>query len=58
MEAEHRSFHERVRKGFLELSKKYADRIVVLDASESEDIVATKAIQILLDRFSERLLQS
>jgi dTMP kinase len=54
MEGEHQSFHERVRNGFLELSRKYSERIVVLDASQAEDIVAAKAIQVLLDRFPER----
>ena len=55
MESEHHSFHERVRNGFLELSKKFPERIVVLDALETQDVLAQRAIQVLFDRFPDRV---
>ena len=35
-----KEFHEKVRQGFLELSKEYHDRCVVIDADRNEDKVA------------------
>jgi dTMP kinase len=40
MERETRTFHERVRAGYLELADRYRDRIVVVDASKEADEVA------------------
>lgn len=56
MESEQESFHERVRNGFLDLSKRYPQRIVVLDASQSEELVAQKAIEAIHLRFPGRFL--
>ena len=47
LEAESLFFHERVRQGFLMMAERYPDRIVVLDASLSEDALAQSAITIL-----------
>jgi len=41
------AFHQRLRKGFLELAKDSANRFVVLDASKSPDEVAESAIAAL-----------
>ena len=32
------SFHQKVRKGYLELAKKYPDRYVIIDASDELDL--------------------
>ncbi|MDQ2872873.1 MAG: dTMP kinase [Candidatus Eremiobacteraeota bacterium] len=45
MELQDRSFHERVRRGFLELAAIEADRIVVLDGERSSDLVEAAALE-------------
>ena len=52
LEAEDASFHERVREGFLAMARKCPERIVVLDASLPEPVVASKACQILEQKVS------
>ena len=42
METERLAFHEAVRQGFLEIAKKEPNRMVVIDASLSEDEVFEK----------------
>lgn len=44
------SFHENVRKGYLELAKKYPNRIVVIDASKSVEEVANSAYLAIKER--------
>lgn len=51
LEAESMHFHERVREGFLTMARQCSDRIVILDASMSEEALATLAIGILAHRF-------
>lgn len=46
-------FHHRVRNGFLEMSKKYKDRYVVIDASKSIDEVSHQVLQVLIERISK-----
>ncbi len=46
-EREERSFHERVRAGFLTLAQGEPERWIVLDAEQSEDVVADLAWQTL-----------
>lgn len=45
-------FHENVRKTFLELSKKFSDRYVVLDASKPFDEVVSDAYRAIKNRLS------
>lgn len=47
IEAERLDFHERVRQGFLTLAKRYPERIHVIDANQSEDVVFKQAKQLL-----------
>ena len=51
LEAEDLHFHERVREGFLTMARRCADRIVILDASTSEEALAVSAIEVLAHRF-------
>jgi len=44
-----KAFHEKLRSGFLDLAKKEADRICLIDASQDEDSV-TSAIQKIIVR--------
>ena len=44
---ESQAFHERVREGFLALSREEADRFVVIDATIQEEEVAERAIAIV-----------
>ena len=50
LEAEEIHFHERVREGFLEMAHHCAHRIVVLDASLSEEELAVEATAVLVSR--------
>lgn len=47
-------FHEIVRKGFIELSYKYADRYCVLDGALPEEEVSTVAIQRLQEQLQRQ----
>lgn len=46
-EAEEISFHTRIRAGFLERAKKYPQRFIVLDATQSSHDLAKQVIDIL-----------
>lgn len=47
MEQQERDFHERTRVGFLELAQKTPERIVILDATYSEEILFQRAWEVL-----------
>lgn len=50
LDLEKLSFHKSVRNGFIELSKKYKDRYVVIDASKSKEEVFNECIKIIKER--------
>ena len=53
IEREERAFHQRVRDGYLELAKRYADRFGVIDASQDEQQIEQeiwKLVEPLLHR--------
>lgn len=50
LDLEKLDFHKKVRKTFLELSKIYQDRYVVIDASQDEGHVSHDAIEAILKR--------
>ncbi len=50
LDLEKLDFHNRVRQTFLQLSKTYADRYVVIDASQDEAHVGKDAIEAILNR--------
>ena len=43
-------FHKKVRNTFLELAKRYPERYVVIDASQSKEEVAKKTLEVMLSR--------
>lgn len=43
-------FHNKVRNTFLELAKRYPERFVVIDASQSREEVAKKTLEVMLSR--------
>ena len=43
-------FHNKVRNTFLELAKRYPERFVVIDASQSKEKVAKKTLEVMLSR--------
>ena len=43
-------FHNKVRQTFLDLSKRYPERFVVIDASQSREKVAEDTLQAILSR--------
>lgn len=51
LEAEGQNFHRKVREGYLDLAKKYPERIVVIDANKSIEEVHKDVVKVL-----ERLL--
>jgi dTMP kinase len=50
LELEKQAFHDKVRQGFLTIAKKDAQRVVVLDASQTSEHVFKKALQVLESR--------
>jgi len=48
-----RSFHERVRAGFLAIAAAAATRVVVLDATEPAERVFERVVSIVAERFAE-----
>lgn len=52
IEAESAEFHERVRRGYLELARKNRDRIVVVDAAGSVELVAEKVQGAVVARYN------
>lgn len=51
LESEGQNFHRKVREGYLDLAKKYPERIVVIDANKSIEEVHRDVVEVL-----ERLL--
>ncbi len=47
IESESLEFHQKVRKGFLDLAKRYPERIHIIDASQTIEKVGTQVIDIL-----------
>jgi len=45
-------FHERVRAAYLHIAQENPDRVVVLNAEDSPETIAAKALQILRERLS------
>ena len=43
-------FHTKVRNTFLELAKRYPDRYVIIDASQSREEVANKTLEVILSK--------
>ena len=43
-------FHKKVRNTFLELAKRYPERFVVIDASQSREEVVKKTLEVMLSR--------
>ena len=43
-------FHNKVRNTFLELAKRYPERFVVIDASQSREEAAKKTLEVMLSR--------
>ena len=43
-------FHNKVRNTFLELAKRYPERFVIIDASQSREEVAKKTLEVMLSR--------
>ena len=47
-------FHNKVRNTFLELAKRYPERYVVIDASQSREEVAKKTLEVMLSRICKQ----
>jgi len=52
MESEEISFHERVRKGFLEIARKERSRIVVLDGTKDVEAIFSQVLTTFLERLN------
>ena len=50
LDLEEIEFHKKVRNTFLELAKRYPERFVVIDASQSREEVAKKTLEVMLSR--------
>lgn len=50
LDLEELSFHNKVRDTFLELAKRYPDRFVIIDASQSREDVAKATMEAILSR--------
>ncbi len=50
MEQEHLDFHAKVRQAFLQLAQQHAERIIILDASQTPDCILNEALKILDER--------
>ena len=50
LDLEKLEFHNKVRNTFLELAKRYPERFVVIDASQSREKVAKKTLEVMLSR--------
>lgn len=53
MEREKSSFHNKVRSGFLHLSRKYPTRITVVNAARSEEEVKAEILNLILSRIKK-----
>jgi dTMP kinase len=52
LESETKEFHQKVRNGFLDLAKKFPDRIKVIDANQKIENVHADVIKILENYFN------
>ena len=50
LDLEEIEFHKKVRNTFLELAKRYPERFVVIDASQSREEVAKQTLEVMLSR--------
>ena len=50
LDLEKLEFHTKVRNTFLELAKRYPERFVIIDASQSREEVAKKTLEVMLSR--------
>ena len=50
LDLEKLEFHTKVRDTFLELAKRYPERFVIIDASQSREEVAKKTLEVMLSR--------
>ena len=50
LDLEKMEFHTTVRNTFLELAKRYPDRYVIIDASQSREEVANKTLEVILSK--------
>ena len=50
LDLEKMEFHTKVRNTFLELAKRYPDRYVIIDASQSREEVANKTLEVILSK--------
>ena len=50
LDLEKLDFHRTVRNTFLELAKRYPERFVIIDASQSKEEVANKTLEVILSR--------
>ena len=50
LDLEKLEFHTKVRNTFLELAKRYPERFVVIDASQSREEVAKRTLEVMLSR--------
>ena len=50
LDLEEIEFHKKVRNTFLELAKRYPERFVVIDASQSKEEVARQTLEVMLSR--------
>lgn len=53
LEEERFKFHENVRKAYLDIAQKEPERVKVLDASKSKELVLKEAIKIIQGKFEE-----
>ncbi|WP_028609546.1 dTMP kinase [Paenibacillus harenae] len=52
LDLEKRSFHERVREGYMQLLKKHPDRIVLINAEQSPEKVFCDVLTVIEQRFA------
>lgn len=53
LDRESHDFHERVRRGYLEIARLEPDRVVVIDASGSVEDTAERVIEVISERLQE-----
>ncbi len=53
LESEERTFHERVRHGFLEIAHDEPERVVVIDGTRTPDEVHAEIVRVVATRFPE-----
>ena len=53
MESKGKDYHDKVRKGYLEMAKAEPDRFVIINAMQSPDDIAKKIVQIFEERYQK-----